>query len=95
MDSKGTLGRLSTSTGIRTCRKVFKCHVSGCEDSEKEFKIEAALKSHIRNVHPEYEGGGAREVPIVEENFTTAELVRDKRMDIMRKASYVLTTSQL
>jgi len=29
-----------------------------------------------------------REVPIVEEDFTTAELARDKRMTIMRKASY-------
>jgi len=33
------------------------------------------------------------EVPIVEEDFTTTELVRGKRMDIMRKASYVLTTN--
>ncbi|GAH88312.1 unnamed protein product [marine sediment metagenome] len=58
-----------------------KCPVSGCEDSEKEFKTEAALKSHIRNIHPEglEEKGKAREVPIVEEDFTTAELVRGKR----------------
>jgi len=75
---------------------VFKCPVPGCEDSEKEFQKESALKSHIRSVHPEYEpGGGAREVPIVEEDFTTAELVRGKHMDIMMKASYVFTTSQL
>jgi hypothetical protein len=68
---------------------AFKCPESGCEDSGKEFQTEAALKSHISSVHPEYEpGGGAREVPIVEEDFTTAELVGGKRTDIMRKASY-------
>ena len=37
---------------------AFKCTVPGGEDSEKGFQTEAALKSHIRNVHPEYEGGG-------------------------------------
>ncbi len=49
----------------------FKCPVEGCE--HEPFQSEAALKSHIRNVHPEYEGGGkgAREVPIVEEDFAT------------------------
>ena len=51
---------------------AFKCTVPGCGDSEKEFKTETALKSHIRNAHPEEKpGGGAREVPIVEEDFTT------------------------
>ena len=51
-----------------------KCPVSGCEDSEKEFKTEAALKSHIRNIHPNFLGekGPAKEVPIVEYDFTTA-----------------------
>jgi hypothetical protein len=56
---------------------AFKCPVPGCEDSEKEFQTEAMLKSHIRNMHPELLGNksAAREVPIVEEDFTTAELV--------------------
>jgi len=50
---------------------ALKCPVPGCEDSEREFQKESALKSHIRNKHPEYEpeGGGAREVPIVEDDF--------------------------
>lgn len=49
----------------------FKCPVIGCEDSEKEFQSETALKSHIRNRHPEYipEEEEARQVPIVEEDF--------------------------
>jgi len=34
------------------------------------------------------EKGPAREAPIVEEDFAIAELVRGKRMDIMRKAGY-------
>ena len=52
---------------------AFKCTVPGCEDSEKEFQKESALKSHIRSKHPEFRGDGstAREVPIVEEDFTT------------------------
>ena len=52
---------------------TFKCPVPGCEDSEKEFQKESALKSHIRSKHPEFvEGQGlAREVPIVEEDFAT------------------------
>jgi len=66
---------------------AFKRPVPGCKDSEKEFQTEAALKSHIRNAHPNMKEG-ARKVPIVEVDFTTAKLVRDKRMDIMRKASY-------
>ncbi len=42
-----------------------KCPVSGCEDSEKEFKTEAALKSHIRNIHPIFWGrkAGPRKSP--------------------------------
>jgi len=69
---------------------VVKCPVSGCEDSEKEFKTEAGLKSHIRNKHPEWVGEGVapREVPIVEEDFATAELVRGKHMDIEEAAIY-------
>jgi len=58
------------------------CPVEGCD--HPPFKTSQALNGHIRNVHPEYEGGGAREVPIVEEDFTTAELVRGKRTDIMK-----------
>ena len=54
--------------------ELYECPVEGCDHSP--FKTSQALNSHIRNVHPEYEGeGGAREVPIVEEDFTTAELV--------------------
>jgi hypothetical protein len=37
---------------------AFKCPVPGCEDSEKEFQKESALKSHIRSGHPEYKPGG-------------------------------------
>jgi hypothetical protein len=50
---------------------ALKCPVPGCEDSEKEFQKESALKSHIRSKHPEFTGDGstAREVPIVEEDF--------------------------
>ena len=66
---------------------AFKCPVPGCEDSEKEFQPEAALKSHIRNAHSNIKEG-ARKVPIIEVDFTTAELVGGKRTDIMRKASY-------
>jgi hypothetical protein len=64
---------------------AFKCPGSGYEDSEKEFQTEAALKSktrlagHLRIVYGiDAEGGEvttskseAREVPIVEEVFTT------------------------
>jgi len=32
---------------------AFKCPAEGCEDSEKEFQKASALKSHIRNKHPE------------------------------------------
>jgi len=53
--------------------ELYECPVEGCGHSP--FKTSQALNSHIRNVHPEYEGGGARQVPIVEEDFTTAELV--------------------
>ena len=49
---------------------ALKCPVPGCEDSEKEFQKESALKSHIRSKHPEFRGdrSAAREVPIVEED---------------------------
>lgn len=68
---------------------AFKCPVPGCEDSEKEFQPEAALKSHIRNAHSKIKEG-ARKVPIVEVDFATAELVGGKRRDIMKKVSYVI-----
>ena len=66
---------------------AFKCPVPGREDSEKEFQTEAALKSHIRNAHPNMKEG-ARKVPIVEVDFTTAELVGGKRMDIEEAAGF-------
>ena len=50
----------------------FKCQVEGCE--HVPFQTEAALKSHLRNKHPDFtpeEVRGAREVPIVEEDFAT------------------------
>ncbi|MBA7469159.1 hypothetical protein ES707_04425 [subsurface metagenome] len=51
----------------------FKCSVEGCE--HEPFKTETALKSHLRNKHPDFAPGGekgkAREVPIVEEDFAT------------------------
>ena len=69
-----------------------------CPQCGKVCKTAQALKAHIQWKHsgePVPPTKGAREVPIVEEDFTTAELVRGKHMDIMMKASYVLTTSQL
>ncbi|MBA7633031.1 hypothetical protein ES703_40587 [subsurface metagenome] len=51
---------------------ALKCPVPGCEDSEKEFQKESALKSHIRSKHPDFAPTvEAREVPIVEEDFAT------------------------
>ena len=69
---------------------AFKCPVPGCEDSEKEFQTEAALKSHIRNMHPDFleEKVSSREVLIVEEYFATAELVGGKRVDIEEAAGF-------
>jgi len=51
--------------------ELYECPVERCD--HPPFKTSQALNSHIRNVHPEYEGGGkgAREVPIVEEDFAT------------------------
>ena len=59
--------------------ETYTCPVEECE--HPPFKTKQALESHIRNIHPEglEEKGKAREVPIVEEDFTTAELVRGKR----------------
>jgi len=65
----------------------FQCPVPGCE--HEHIQTLTALKSHLRSRHPNsIPKVETREVPIIEEDFTTAELVRDKRMDIMRKASY-------
>ena len=48
----------------------FNCPVEGCE--HEPFKTETALKSHLRSKHPDFEPeGGARQVPIVEEDFAT------------------------
>lgn len=51
--------------------ELYECPVEGCDHAP--FKNSRALGSHIAYVHPEYkpEGGGAREVPIVEEDFAT------------------------
>ena len=59
--------------------ETYTCPVEECE--HPPFKTKQALESHIRNIHPEglEEKGKAREVPIVEEDFTTTELVRGKR----------------
>ena len=54
--------------------ELYECPVERCD--HLPFKASQTPNRHIRNVHPEYEGGGAREVPIVEEDLTTAELVR-------------------
>jgi len=50
----------------------FKCPVPECK--YEPFQTEAGLKSHLRTKHPDFtqgELGGAREVPIVEEDFAT------------------------
>jgi hypothetical protein len=62
----------SNILSIKEVKKMpFYCPVEGCEKGEKEFQTEAALKSHIRNKHPDYisEEEHAREVPIVEDDF--------------------------
>ncbi len=67
---------------------TYQCPPRDCD--HPLFKTPQALRSHIRNTHPEFmeDESMAREVPIVEVDFATAELVGGKRMDIMRKASY-------
>ena len=63
--------------------------MSGTRMRDERFQTLTALKSHLRSKHPDsVPKVETREVPIVEEDFTTAELARDKRMTIMRKASY-------
>jgi hypothetical protein len=63
--------------------ETYPCPVEGCDHAP--FKTPQAL-----GVHPGVarEKDTAREVPIVEVDFATAELVGGKRTDIMRKASY-------
>ena len=68
-------------------------HKCPVEDCGKVFKAPKALREHVRFKHQESPEKGepraqARKVPIVEDDFTTAELVRGKGMDIMRNASY-------
>ena len=84
MDSGETLVREED----REMTETYQCPVEGCD--HVPFKSPQALQSHIRNIHPGFlkEKGPAREVPIVEEDFTTAELVRGKRMDIEQVVSY-------
>ena len=65
----------------------FKCPVPGCE--HEPFQTETVLKSHLRSKHPDsVPKTETREVLIVEEDFTTGELVRDKRMDREEAPSY-------
>ena len=68
--------------------ETFPYPVEGCEHTP--FKTPQALGSHISIGHPGVarEKGTAREVPIVEVDLATAELVGGKRTDIMREASY-------
>ena len=63
------------------------------EDCGKIFKAPQSLREHVRFKHQESPEKGepraqARKVPIVEEDFATAELVRGKHMDIEEAASY-------
>jgi len=69
-------------------KDTYQCPAGGCD--HPPLKTPQALRSHIRNIHLELLGNksAAREVPIVEGDFTTAELVRGKHTDIMKEASY-------
>ena len=69
-------------------KETYQCPPGGCH--HPPLKTPQALRSHIRNIHPELLGNksAAREVSIVEGDFTTAELVRGKHTDIMKEASY-------
>jgi len=63
------------------------------EDCGKIFKAPQSLREHVRFKHQESPEKGepraqARKVPIVEDDFTTAELVRGKGMDIEKAPSY-------
>ncbi len=55
--------------------ETYPCPVEGCDHAP--FKTPQTLGSHINIIHLEVarEKGTAREVPIVEGGFTTAELV--------------------
>ena len=69
-------------------KETYQCPPGGFD--HPPFKTPQALRSHIRSKHPELLGNksAAREVPIVEDDFTTSEPVRGKHTDIMKKASY-------
>ena len=75
--------------------ETYPCPVEGCDHTP--FKTPQALGSHISIVHPEVarEKGTAREVPIFEEDFTTAELVGINHIDIAKMPAMVLATKQL
>ena len=51
--------------------ELYECPVEGCDHAP--FKTSQALGSHIHSLHREYRPGGkgAREVPIVEDDFAT------------------------
>jgi len=68
-------------------------HKCPVEDCGKVFKAPKALREHVRLKHQESPEKGepraqARKVPIVEEDFATAELIRGKGMDIAGATSY-------
>jgi hypothetical protein len=69
-------------------RETYQCPPGGCD--HHPLKTPQALRSHIRSKHPELLGNksAAGEVPIIEGDFTTTELVRGKHTDIKKEASY-------
>ena len=69
-------------------KETYQCPAEGY--AYPPLKTPQALRNRIRNIHPDFleEKGPAREVPIVEVDFTAFELVRGKRTDKMRKAGY-------
>ena len=66
---------LNERGGSKNERKLLVPSRGLCSSSAQGFQ---PLQSHIRNIHPDFleEKGPASEVPIVEEDFTTAEPVR-------------------
>jgi len=66
---------------------ALKCLVPGCEDSEKEFQPEAALKSHICNAHLNMKEGGEKS-PDYRGGLYHCRTGYGKRTDIMRKSRY-------
>jgi len=49
-------------------KETYQCPPGGCD--HPPFKTPQALRSHIRNIHPDFleDKGPAREVPIVDED---------------------------